>query len=111
MIKIKGLLPSLREHNRYVSFDVISNKKHDYKSVSNEIISSCKNYLGELGLANAGVMLISNKWNSDQQKGIIKTDRRYADHVRASLALIRKINNTKAIVRSLNVSGILKKAG
>jgi len=110
VIKIKGLLPSLREQNRYILFEVISEKKLDYPLIANTILESCKSYMGVVGFAKAGPMLIKNKWDKEKQTGIVKVNRKYVDWIKASFTMIRKIKNKNAVVRSKKVSGILRKA-
>ncbi|MBW2994920.1 ribonuclease P protein component 2 [Candidatus Woesearchaeota archaeon] len=110
MIKIKGLLPSLREQNRYVLFEVISKNKLDYPSIAKTIMDNCKFYMGTVGFARAGPMFIKNKWDFEKQTGLVKVNRKYVDWLKASFALIKKIRNNDAIVRSQKVSGILRKA-
>jgi len=110
VIKIKGLLPSLREQNRYILFEVISENKADYPNISKAVIQSCKSYMGVVGFAKAGPMLIRNRWDQESQTGIVKVNRKYVDMVKASLALIKKIKNNDVVVRSKKVSGIIKKA-
>ena len=66
--------------------------------------------MGELGMSKAGLRILDDKWNPNLCRGIVKTNHLYVDNLRASLALIDKIENQQVIVRSVGVSGILKKA-
>tara|TARA_Y100000310_G_scaffold144031_1_gene143365 strand:- start:5851 stop:6198 length:348 start_codon:yes stop_codon:yes gene_type:complete len=110
-MKVKPLLPSLREKKRYLVFQVIS--KSPVKS-SNELIksiySSCLSFLGELGFAKAGPMFLKDKYNSKLQKGIIKVNNKYINHLKAVLTLVKNIDKQSVIISSVGVSGILKKA-
>ena len=109
--KLKPILPSLREKKRYVVFEVISSEKvSELNEVSNAIYSTSMQFMGDIGAAKAGVMVLSNKWNQDTQRGIIKVGHRHVDAMKASLTFINKIENKEVICRSLGVSGILRKA-
>ncbi len=109
--KIKPVLPSLREKKRYLAFEVISKEKiTNFREVSNSITQHALTFLGQFGLAKAGIIPLENKWNPDMQKGIIKVGHKHVDELRIALLLTNKINNHEVIVRSLGVSGILKKA-
>ena len=109
--KLKPVLPSLREKKRYLVFEVISKQKiNDFDLVSNAIMESSLNFMGQLGAAKAGLMPLANKWNPELQRGIIKVSHKHVDGLRASLALAHKAGSQEAIFRSLGVSGILKKA-
>jgi len=109
--KLKPVLPSLREKKRYLVFEVISKEKiNDVNSVSNAIWHCSLQFLGQLGVAKAGLMVLDNKWNPQIQRGIIKVSNRHVDAVKAALTFADKIDNKDAIFRSIGVSGILKKA-
>jgi RNase P/RNase MRP subunit POP5 len=81
---------------------------------SNELIksihSNCLSFLGELGFAKAGLMFLKDKYNPKLQKGIIKVNNKYINHLKAVVALVKKIDNQNVIISSVGVSGILKKA-
>lgn len=107
--KIKPLLPSLREKKRYLVFEVISKEQiASNAKISEAIMQSCHDFMGDLGMARAGIMILPDKYKG--AKGIIRVGHRYVNELRASLALIQKIDNQEVIVRSCGLSGILKKA-
>ena len=104
--KLKPVLPSLREKKRYVAFEVISREKiRDVNSVSNTISGCVLRFLGQLGAAKAGIMVLSNKWDAETQRGIIKVSHKYADKVRVALMLIKNF-----VVETKGISGTIKKA-
>ena len=85
--KLKPVLPSLREKKRYLVYEVISKEKiMDTNSVSSAISGCSLHFLGQLGAAKAGIMVLNNKWNPELQRGIIKVSHKYADALKASLA-------------------------
>lgn len=106
--KIKPLSPSLRERKRYLAFEIISSRKFDFKQVHDTILYSVKHIFGIIGLSSMGLIIIKNKYNNNI--GIIRVSHKYLDHLRFSLSMIKKIDNTSVIFKSLNASGILKKA-
>ena len=109
--KLKPVLPSLREKKRYLAFEVISREKvNDYNAVSDVIWHCSLQFLGQLGVAKAGIMVLNNKWNPNTQRGIIKVSHKHVDDVKAALMFADKIEDKDVIFRSLGVSGILKKA-
>ena len=109
--KIKPLRPSLREKKRYVAFKVQSESKlSSFDAVSAEIFSSYGRLFGEMGLAQAGIIVLKERWNSERQTGILKVSHKYVNEIKASLALIKQINNVDVIASSLTTSGILDKA-
>ena len=111
MARIKPILPSLREKKRYLVFEIISgNKKEDFKAVSRAIWACSLQFLGEYGVANAGIWLLPDKYNDDNKMGIIKVGHKYVNHLKSALTMVDKIDNHEVIVKSVGVSGILKKA-
>jgi len=49
-------------------------------------------------------------WNSEKQIGILKVNHRSVDDVRASLAVVKEINNLPVIFHVIGISGTLKSA-
>ena len=109
--KLKPVLPSLREKKRYLVFEIISKEKiNDIGVVSNAIWNSSLQFLGQLGVAKAGLMVLNNKWDPKLQRGIIKVSHKHVDAVKAALTFANKIEDADVIFRSIGVSGILRKA-
>lgn len=109
--RLKPILPSLREKKRYLAFEVISKSKiYGYNSIAGAIHNSLLQLIGELGAGKAGIKFLEDKFNQELQRGLIKINYKYVDHLRASLALIKCIDEKEVIARSVGVSGILKKA-
>ena len=109
--KLKPVLPSLREKKRYLAFEVISKEKiNNFGDVSDAVMHYSLQFLGQLGTAKAGIMLLDNKWNSHAQRGVIKVGHKHVDAVKAALIFADKIDGKDVIFRSIGVSGILNKA-
>jgi len=109
--RIKPLLPTLREKKRYLAYEIISkNKFYDAVSVSKAILDAANNFLGNLGMAHAGILPINDKWNSDSQRGIMRVNNKHVDNLKASLIFVKNIDGKDVIVRSVGASGILRKA-
>ena len=106
MHKIKRILPSLREKKHYIAFEVISEERLDKIMVSEAIFDTNKSYLGELGCAKANLNVLN--YNENSKKGMIKLNNKYVDYVKGSLALIKRIKNTKVIIKTIGVSGTIK---
>jgi len=105
-IKQKALLPSLREKKRYLVFEVMSEGSFSYKELKDAIVSCFKELFGIDGLAKAGLEFVVYEDN----KGIIRVTTKGLDNLKASFCFVRKINKYDVFLRSLGVSGILKKA-
>ncbi|MBN2458086.1 ribonuclease P, partial [Candidatus Woesearchaeota archaeon] len=111
MVRIKPVLPSFREKKRYLAFEVISEKPiTNPRLIATAINSSIAEILGGVALSRAGVIFLSEKFDVDKQVGLIKVNNRYLSQLRAALAVIKRVGDRKAMIRSLGASGILKKA-
>ncbi|MDO8741209.1 MAG: Rpp14/Pop5 family protein [Candidatus Woesearchaeota archaeon] len=109
--KLKAMMPSMRERKRYVAFQIISKEPiRPFKPVSDAIWQGCLRFLGELGAAKAGIWILADKFNEENQKGLIRVNHKYVDDLKGALALIKSINGAEVIVRSTGTSGIMKKA-
>ncbi len=103
---MKSLLPSLKERKRYIVFEVLSSVAFKEDEVSEAIMQAMHTYVGDLGMARAGLQF--PKWK--ENKGIARVNHTSADLLKASFTFINSIKNKRAIVRSLGTSGILIKA-
>ena len=88
-------------------FEIISEKKLGFNEVAEEIIDKNQELIGKLEMAKSGLTVL-NEYK--ENKGILKINPKYVDKARAAFTLIQDINNNKVIVKSIGVSGTLKKA-
>ena len=103
---MKPLLPTLREKKRYIAYEVLSDKAVSAAGTSAAITRAVKRLMGELQAGKASPQLLSQR---EGQRGIMKVNREYVNHIRAAFTLITAIDGTPAMVRSTGVSGMLNK--
>ena len=106
-IKLKPLLPTLREKKRYITFNAKSKSNLDYTAIKGAINDSLKEYVGDLGASKAGLIFMDKLYNPKTQTGVVRVGNKYVDHLKASLALIKNINKHTVIVKSVKTSGTL----
>ena len=110
MSKLKPLLPTLRERKRYLAFQVLSNTDcNDIKLIINEIMKSAVQFLGSYHFGDAGILVMPKDFDIRAQVGIIRVSHLYTNHLKVILAHINKVGNTKVIIRTCGVSGVLLK--
>ncbi|MEK6886734.1 MAG: Rpp14/Pop5 family protein [Nanoarchaeota archaeon] len=107
-MKLKPILPSLKEKKRYLSFEIISDNSIPVNETEKAIYDSVLNFLGTFEAGKASLMFLNDKYSNNN--GVIKTNHKYTDKVRTALALIKTIDSKEVIVRTRVVSGTLKKA-
>ena len=105
---MKPLLPTLREKKRYLAFEIITGTKISFDEISKSINKTVLEFLGTLGASKAGIIIMKDKYR--KQKGLIRVSHRHVNQLKSALMFITKINNKNVIVKSVGVSGILKKA-
>jgi ribonuclease P/MRP protein subunit POP5 len=111
MAKIKAILPSLREKKRYLAFEVVSKGRiKGFSGVSKAVWNGMLSFNGTKGTAQAGIMPLPEKYNAELQRGIIRVNNKHIDSLKAGLAAIQEVEGTPAVVKSIGVSGSLKKA-
>ena len=113
--RIKRLIPSLREKKRYVAFEVLSAKElsHlsiDAKQIQHTIWDTALSFLGERHVSKAGLFMLPNLYQPKGQRGIIRVNHTGVDDLKAVLALVQQIQNQPVSIKTVGVSGILKKA-
>ena len=91
------LLPSLREDKRYMA--LIIKKKSDTKK---QIEDSIFKFLGLLGYARAGVMIIEAGKKGKENYAILSVNRTYVNDVKSALLL----KNVKCIGISGTIKGL-----
>ena len=105
------ILPSAREKKRYLVFEISSKHEiEDFNPVYEAILARCMRYLGELGMSKANIYILKDKWNKNLQRGIIRVNNKHTHDLRAALSLVNDLNGQQINVKTIGMSGILKKA-
>ncbi len=110
MAEPKMLPPTLRAKKRYIVFDVISESPVQYADMVSAIWGSMLSFLGELETSEAKIWLIQNLYDEKAQRGVLKCSHNYVEHMRATLALISMIGETRAVIKINGVTGTIKSA-
>ena len=105
--KPKYLPPTLRDKHRYIAFQLIGERPFRGDEVREAIWKASLSTLGVLGSAKAKPWFI--KFNERSQTGIVRVDRKHVEELRLALTLVTEINGSKAIFRTLGVSGTIKR--
>ena len=111
MARIKPVMPTLREKKRYVAFEIISKQQiKNFSDVSKAVWNTALSFAGEFGMAYAGLNMISNTYDAQKQKGLLRVNNKHTDTAKTALALVTRIDEQPVIIRTLGISGILAKA-
>lgn len=105
--KPKYLPPTLRDKHRYIAFQIIGERPFKKDEIKRAIWDASLSTLGTLGSARAKPWFI--KFDEKSQTGIVRVDRKHVEELRFALTLVTEINGSKAIFRTLGVSGTIKR--
>jgi ribonuclease P/MRP protein subunit POP5 len=103
-------LPTLKQKKRYLVFEIISDKKFTFNEIKDEMERAMKDFFGVLGLAKSSPTILEEKFNPEKQKFMIKINHKYVDELKSAIILSKSIKNNSIIVKSVIVSGTIKKA-
>jgi RNase P/RNase MRP subunit POP5 len=99
------LLKSLKQKKRYIVFDV--SEEYSLLDLKSAVETALGKYFGQLGMSKVSPLFVK----AEGKRFILKVNHQYVDETIAGIILIKKIKNTPVIVKSVIVSGTLKKAG
>lgn len=109
MVGIKPVMPSLREKKRYLVFEVLAKRRiAEPSSIRRAVYNSMLQLYGEMGAADAGLIMLD--FNASSQRGIVKVSNKCVNSLKASLSLIKNVNAEPATLKSVGISGTLRKA-
>lgn len=107
--KQKTLLPTLKERQRYLVYDVKMDKSEAALPRLNEyIIKECNSLLGVFDAGKAGIMNV--KYDEKTRRGILRVENKYLDKIKVCLGMITIIQDKKVNIDCVYVSGMLNKA-
>jgi ribonuclease P/MRP protein subunit POP5 len=106
--RLKILLPTLRERDRYISFHVISEYGITYADLEAAIWSTLIEFYGEYGLSQMSMWLIKNLYDEEKQIGIIRCNNRSVEKIITGLGLISRIGDSRVTIKIFKMSGTIK---
>jgi len=106
--RLKTLLPTLREKNRYISFRIISEEPVNYSDLEAAVWNQFMDFYGEYGVSKMSLWLMKNLYNKKNQIGVIRCNNKSVQKVIACLGLISRLGDNRLIFKILKVSGTIK---
>jgi ribonuclease P/MRP protein subunit POP5 len=106
--RLKILLPTLREKDRYIAFKIISEEPITYSDLESAIWNQLLDFYGEYGMSKTSMWLMKKLWDERSQAGIIRCNNKSVPQIVAGLGLISRLGDVRVIVKILSISGTLK---
>ncbi len=109
-MRLNTLPPTLRDNQRYIVFEVISNKDVCLETVVNAIWSTSLQLFGEVGTSKFKMWVPSMLFDASRKRAVIRTTHDSVEEVRAVLASIKEIEGESVIFFVHGVTGTIKSA-
>lgn len=106
--KLKMSSPSLRERDRYVYFQIISEEEISYSDLEAAIWNTLLEFYGEAGVGKMSVWLVKNLWDQTSQSGVIRCNNNSVPNLIAGLGLIPRLGESRIVFKIIKVSGTIK---
>lgn len=108
----KALTPALRESNRYIAFkaNIKDESKITAKDLSKVLYHEIERLMGIIEYSKSSTLFMMELYDENTASGVIKTNRGYEDHVKATFCYVKKVNDVEIVIQSVTTSGSLKKA-
>ena len=110
MVKLSMISPAHREHQRYLVFEIISDKSFQLGDVVNSMWSLIIQLFGDAGSSELIFWMPSTLYNRNKKRGIIKTDNTSVEKIRCALSCIKEINRENIIIKVLGITGTIEVA-
>lgn len=105
---LKILPPTLREKERYISFQVISEEPIVYEDLEQALLNTLIDFYGEYGFSKLSFWIIKNLYDPEEQFGIIRCNNKSVQQVIAGLGLVSRLGETRVTIKVLKVSGTIR---
>ena len=83
---MKHIPPAIQEEERYLRFRVHGEEK-DIGDVVDAVWKSATVFMGTKGVSKADIWTIGNKFDTEEQRGIIKVHKEKVSEIRAALTI------------------------
>lgn len=105
---MKPFPPTLRNRARYLTFEIFGERAFSKTDVHKAILRNVLENLGTFGCAEADFAFMD--FDEKTQTGLLKCSHTAVNRARASLCLLKAINEYKAAVRITLISGTIRGA-
>jgi len=106
--KLKMNMPTLREKERYIAFEVISEEPIVFSDLESAVWNTAQDFFGELGTAQTSLWIIKNLYDEKKQVGVIRCNNLSVEKVLTSLGLITRLGDVRVIFKIHKISGTIR---
>ncbi|MDI6807077.1 MAG: Rpp14/Pop5 family protein [Candidatus Aenigmarchaeota archaeon] len=106
--KLKIVLSTLREKERYVKFKIISQEPIIYSDLEDAILNTFLDFYGEQGFSSLSFWIMKDLYDEENQTLVVRCNHKSVSQVIAGLGLISRLGDSRVIFKILKVSGSIK---
>lgn len=107
---LNPLPANMRERERYLVFEIISNANFSLEQAVNAIWNAVFQLFGDVGASSFSIWIPSNLFDEKNSVGIVRCNHQAVECVRAALASIKEIEGASVTFKTLGVTGTIKSA-
>lgn len=107
-IKLKPLIPTLRQKKRFVKVKIEANRKFDFREISESLVEEIIFYIGAVDFGKSGIWILRDKFDYESQEIVLKVSVSMKDKLVGVLALVRKLGDCNVKLSVVRVSGTFK---
>ena len=109
--KLKIVMPTLREKERYIAFEIISEEPIYYLDFESAVWQTLINFHGELGASKTSFWIVKNLFDERNQVGVIRCNNLSVPQIITTLGMISRIGDNRVTIKIHKVSGTIKGLG
>lgn len=106
---MKRLPPSIQEETRYLRFKIHVEETVEFSEAVDQLWQTLMNEIGTVELSKADAWIIKNRYDEEENSGVIRVNRDMVDQVRSALLFLTVIEDEKVFVEVEKVSGMIDK--
>lgn len=106
---MKRLPPSFQKDQRYLRFKVRSEEEFEFSEVLEALWNRIETEMGTLEASKADIWIIKNKFDQEEQDGVIKVNKEMEDQLRTALLFLQEIEGEEAFIEVVGTSGMIDK--
>lgn len=106
---MKRLPPSIQEETRYLKFRIHAEETVKFPDTVDRLWDTLMDEIGAIDLSKADVWIIKNKYDENENTGVIRVNKEMEDKVRSALLFLEHVDNQEVYVEIEKTSGMIDK--
>lgn len=109
-MRLNPLVPVLKEKQRYLVFEIISQRTHSLEEVVDALWLCALRMWGDAGVSEFSFWIPANLYTSKGKRGVVKCNNESVEKVRSILAMTKQIGHDRVVFHVVGTTGTIKSA-